>query len=84
MKVDAAQIVSVLLIGLVAGWLASFIVGGGSLVKYIIWGVIGSVVGGVVLPALGIEIKLGHPLANQIAIGTIGAVILVLVARFIA
>ena len=32
-----------LLIGLVAGWLASFIVGGGgSILKYLVWGILGS------------------------------------------
>ena len=81
---DPKGIVAVVLIGLVAGWLASFVVGGGSLIKYIIWGVLGSVLGGVLLPALGVSIKLGHPLVNQIVVGAIGAIVLVMVVRLIA
>ena len=77
-------IVAVLLIGLVAGWLASVVVGGGGLIRYIIWGLLGSVVGGFILPALGISIRLGNPLVNQIAIATVGAIIVVLLARLIA
>ena len=81
---DPKGIVAVVLIGLVAGWLASFVVGGGGLIKYIIWGVLGSILGGVLLPALGVKIKLGHPLANQIITATIGAIVVVLIARLVS
>lgn len=79
----AQNIVAILLIGLVAGWLASLVVGGGSLVKYIIWGVLGAVVGGIALPAAGIQIDVGNPLLNVIIVATIGAIILVVIARVI-
>jgi hypothetical protein len=49
MKMDAKSLIIFLLIGLVAGWLASFVVGGGSLIKYLIWGVLGAFVGPFVL-----------------------------------
>jgi len=78
------NIVVVIVFGLVVGWLASLIVGGGSIVKYIIWGLLGSVLGGIIVPAAGINIDLGHPLVSTIAVSTIGAVVLVLVARLIA
>lgn len=77
------QIVVVLVFGLVVGWLASLIVGGGSLVKYIIWGLLGAIVGGFLVPALGIPINLGHPLVNAVATATLGAIVLVLIARLI-
>ncbi|MGF1503048.1 MAG: GlsB/YeaQ/YmgE family stress response membrane protein [Paracoccaceae bacterium] len=80
----AQQIIAVLVIGLVAGWLASLVVGGGGLLTYIIWGVLGSVVGGIVLPAVGIQIKTGNPLVSQIIVATLGAILLVVVARLIA
>jgi uncharacterized membrane protein YeaQ/YmgE (transglycosylase-associated protein family) len=80
----ARQIVVVLAVGLAAGWLASLVVGGGGLVKYLVWGLLGSVVGGIALPLAGIRISLGSPLLSQIAVATIGAIILVLVARLIA
>lgn len=77
-------IIATLLIGLVAGWLASFVVGGGGPLKYIVWGVLGAIVGGLLLPALGISINLGPVIVNQILVAAIGAVVLVLVARAIA
>jgi len=77
-------IIATLLIGLVAGWLASFVVGGGGPLKYIVWGILGAIVGGIVLPALGVTINLGSPVVNQIVVAAIGAVLLVLVARAIA
>ncbi|MEL6766707.1 MAG: GlsB/YeaQ/YmgE family stress response membrane protein [Pseudomonadota bacterium] len=78
------SLIAVAVIGIVAGWLASFIVGGGGLIKYLIWGVLGSVVGGVVLPLFGVNINTGTPLLDTILVATIGAVLLVLVARLIA
>lgn len=82
MAVDG--IVATLLTGLVAGWLASFVVGGGGIIKYIVWGVLGAFVGGLLLPAFGIAIDLGPALVNQIVVATIGAIVLVLVARVVA
>ncbi|PKP67737.1 MAG: GlsB/YeaQ/YmgE family stress response membrane protein [Alphaproteobacteria bacterium HGW-Alphaproteobacteria-8] len=84
MSVSVPGLVAALAIGLVAGWLASLVVGGGGLLKYIIWGVLGSVVGGFLLPALGVSINLGAPLVNQIVVSAIGAIVLVLVARVIS
>ena len=71
------------LIGLVAGFLASFIVGGGGLVQYLLSGVIGAFVGGYALSAAGINLGIKNPLASQIVTATIGAIIVVLVARLI-
>ncbi len=80
---DQKGIIAMLVIGLVAGWLASFIVGGGGLISYLIWGVLGSILGGMLLPKLGVKIDLGNALVNQIVVATIGAVVLVLVGRLI-
>jgi uncharacterized membrane protein YeaQ/YmgE (transglycosylase-associated protein family) len=74
-----------LLIGLVAGWLASFIVGGGgSLIKYLVWGVLGSFVGSSVLRVLGISLGLRNEVARDIVTATIGAILVVIFARLIA
>lgn len=80
---DQKGIIAVLLIGLVAGWLASFIVGGGGLISYLIWGVLGSILGGILLPKVGVKIDLGNALMNQIVVATIGAIVLVLVGRLV-
>ena len=71
-------------IGIVAGFLASFIVGGGGLIQYLLSGVIGAFVGGYVLNAAGVNLGISNPLAAQIATATIGAILVVLAARLIA
>ncbi|MEM6488501.1 MAG: GlsB/YeaQ/YmgE family stress response membrane protein [Pseudomonadota bacterium] len=80
---DARALLISLAIGIIAGWLASFVVGGGSLIKYLIWGVLGSFVGGWLLPTLGVSINTGYDLVDQIAVSTIGAIVLVFVARLV-
>jgi uncharacterized membrane protein YeaQ/YmgE (transglycosylase-associated protein family) len=72
-----------LLIGLVAGWLASLIVGGSGLIAYLVSGVTGAFVGPVVLDALRVNLAIGGPLVSMILVSAIGAVIVVLVARLI-
>ena len=70
-------------IGIVAGFLASIIVGGGGLIQYLVSGVVGAFVGGYVLSALGINLGIKNALASQVATATIGAVVVVLLARLI-
>ena len=81
------QLKSVLIwivIGLVAGWLASIVVGGGGLVRYIITGLIGAVVGGFLVNYFNVPIDLGNAIVNQIVVAAGGAVIVVFLARLIA
>lgn len=77
-------IVVIAVIGLIAGFLASFIVGGGGLLRYLVSGVIGSFVGGFLLSALGVNLGIRNALASQIVTATIGAIVVVLAARLIA
>ncbi len=44
------------LVGIVAGFLASIVVGGGGVLQYLVSGVIGAFVGGYLLRALGINL----------------------------
>lgn len=76
-------LIAAALIGVIAGWLASFIVGGGGLIKYLVWGVLGSFVGGFLLPRIGVEIATGFAFLDAVIVSAIGAVVLVLVARLI-
>jgi uncharacterized membrane protein YeaQ/YmgE (transglycosylase-associated protein family) len=78
------SLVIALVIGAVAGWLASLVMGGGGLVRYIITGIIGSFVGSFLLSALSINLPIGNPLASQIITATIGAIVVVFLARLIA
>jgi uncharacterized membrane protein YeaQ/YmgE (transglycosylase-associated protein family) len=80
---DTRSLLVFLAIGLVAGFLASFFVGGGGLVRYLITGVIGAFVGGYLFNALGINIG-GNSLVSQIITSTVGAIVVVLLARLIA
>lgn len=72
-----------LVVGLIAGWLASAIVGGGfGLVGDIVVGIVGAFVGGFVFRALGVASPFGG-LAGSIFVAFIGAVLLLLCLRLI-
>ena len=81
---DQRSLVIFLLIGLVAGWLASLVVGGGGLIRYLILGIIGSYVGGFLFSALNLRLGLGNALVEQILVATVGAIVVALIARVIA
>lgn len=82
---DLRDLLGKLAIGAVSGWLASFVVGSPrwGLVGYIIAGIIGGVVGGWLLEQAKVRVKLGHPLADSIAQGAVGAIAVIIVARII-
>jgi uncharacterized membrane protein YeaQ/YmgE (transglycosylase-associated protein family) len=84
MKTDAQALVVMAAIGIAAGFLASIVVGGSGLLRYLILGVLGSFVGGFVLGGLGINLGIRNRLASQIATSTIGAIVVAMLARLIA
>ena len=59
------------------------IVGGGGILGYLISGVLGSFVGGFLLSATGINLGIANKLLSQIVTSTIGAIVVVLLARLI-
>ena len=68
------DILVLLLVGLVAGWLAGLVVGGGlGLVGDIVVGVIGAFIGGWLLRHLGIAV--GYGTLGRIITATIGAIL---------
>jgi len=71
--------------GLVAGWLAGLLLGGGGLIRDIFVGIIGSFVGGALVQAglLKLPILLEYPWAHQLLISTIGAILIIVLARII-
>ncbi|HUS97887.1 MAG TPA: GlsB/YeaQ/YmgE family stress response membrane protein [Hyphomicrobiaceae bacterium] len=81
---DAKALVTLALIGLVAGFLASLLMGGGGLVRFLVSGVAGAFVGGFLLNAIGVNLGIKNPLISQILTATIGAIVVIIVARFIA
>ena len=80
-KTDARSWAMFLVIGLVAGWLASLIIGGGNILVFLISGVIGGFVGPLFLRIIGGQINLGSKVITDVVISAIGAVLVVLLAR---
>jgi uncharacterized membrane protein YeaQ/YmgE (transglycosylase-associated protein family) len=73
----------ILVVGLVAGWLATHLVRGTGygLVADLCLGIIGAFIGDWLLPRLGIH--LGYGIISAIVSATVGAVILLIVLRLI-
>jgi uncharacterized membrane protein YeaQ/YmgE (transglycosylase-associated protein family) len=77
------HVVVFLVIGVIAGWLASWIVGGSGLLGFLISGVLGAFVGGYLFTALKINLPIRNIWLSQIVTATVGAVIVVVIARLI-
>lgn len=83
-RIEVRDIVVWVVIGLIAGWLASFVVGGGGIVAYVLSGLLGSIVGGILVRVSGFKVNLGNPVVDQIVIAAVGAIIVVLIARLVS
>jgi uncharacterized membrane protein YeaQ/YmgE (transglycosylase-associated protein family) len=71
-----------ILIGLIAGWLASAIVGGGfGVLGDIVVGIVGSFLGGYLFRTFGVSA--GGGLLGSIIVATVGAIVLILLLRLI-
>lgn len=81
---DPKSLIVFLAIGVAAGFLASFVVGGGGLVRYLVTGVIGAFVGGFLMSYFNFNLGIANPLISQIITAAIGAIVVVLLARIIA
>lgn len=83
MHMSGESLLIILLVGIVAGWLAGQIVQGTGfgLIGDLIIGIIGAFIGSWVLPRLGIH--LGAGLVAAIANATIGAVLLLLTIKLV-
>lgn len=79
---DLQSLIWFLLIGLIAGWLASMVMKGGgySLLTYLVIGVIGALLGGWLFGVLGIA---AGGLIGAIVTAFVGAVVLILLLRVI-
>ena len=80
---DTKNIVIAVVMGLVAGWLASWVVGGYGITQYLISGVLGSFVGSYVLNAAKINLGIRNEIGRDIATATIGAIIVMIIARIL-
>lgn len=71
-------------IGIVAGWLASLVMkgGGSGLLRDLLIGLVGGLIGGWLLPKVGLRVDGGY--AGAIITAFIGAVVLLLIVRLVA
>ena len=84
MNMNTQQLIITAIVGIVAGWLASVVVGGPrGLLGYLITGLIGAFVGNYVLNAVGWKPNLGNDIVDSIVTSAIGAIIVVILAKLI-
>jgi uncharacterized membrane protein YeaQ/YmgE (transglycosylase-associated protein family) len=81
MHISGESLLVILLVGLIAGWLAGRIVEGGGfgLIGDIAVGIVGALIGSWLMPRLGIHIASG--IISSIIVATIGAVLLLVIVR---
>lgn len=81
MDLDPGGIFAWLLVGLVAGWVAGLLTRGSGFgcIGNVVVGIIGAFVGGFLFTLLGIDDSV--ELVGSIAVATVGAILLVLVAN---
>ncbi len=84
MHMSNESILVIIIVGIVAGWLAGQIVQGTGLgvIGDLLFGIAGAFVGGWLLPRVGIH--LGTGLVSAIINATLGAVVLLLVMRVLS
>ena len=85
MRDDTVRPVVVLLVvGIIAGWLAPWTVGAGERLALVLSVVVGSFVGGCLFSALKINLPIRNTWLSEIVMATVGVVSVVLVAPLIA
>ncbi|HEX9321945.1 MAG TPA: GlsB/YeaQ/YmgE family stress response membrane protein [Xanthobacteraceae bacterium] len=83
MPMSGQSLIVILLVGLIAGWLAAKIVTGGGLgiIGDLVVGILGAFLAAWLLPKLGV--RLGTGIVRQIIDATLGAVILLALVRLV-
>jgi uncharacterized membrane protein YeaQ/YmgE (transglycosylase-associated protein family) len=84
MYLSNESLIVIIIVGIVAGWLAGNIVRGGGygLVGDLIIGIVGAFIGDRLLPRLGIH--LGSGMVALVVNATLGAIVLLLILRLIS
>ena len=84
MHISGESLLVILLVGLVAGWLAGRIVEGGGfgLIGDIAIGIVGALIGSWLMPRFGIHIASG--IVSSIIVATIGAILLLVIVRLVS
>ena len=72
-------------VGLIAGWITGLLFGQRGLIRYLLVGTLGALLGGDVIHGLfQFSFGLGSAFLDQVAVATIGAIVVMLLARAIA
>jgi uncharacterized membrane protein YeaQ/YmgE (transglycosylase-associated protein family) len=80
-EMTAEVLILWLVVGLVSGWMASTLAGGGfGLIGDTVLGVVGALLGGILFWELGIQVPLGG-MAGAIAVAVVGAASLLVLLR---
>ena len=78
-------LVTLAVIGLIAGWITGMLFGQRGLIRYLVVGCLGALVGGyLVHGVLKINFGIGNAFIDQLAVATGGAILVTLLARAIA
>ncbi|MGP3699155.1 GlsB/YeaQ/YmgE family stress response membrane protein [Rhodobacter sp. NSM] len=81
--IGVVGVVVLALVGLLAGWLASYVSGGRHRGRYMLIGLAGALAAPFLLIALGVTVLAASGLVAMIVAALIGAVIVLLIARLI-
>lgn len=81
---DWPRLIPTVLLGTATGFVASLIVGGGGLLRHAVVGVLGMLVGQGLTRLTGWRLRTGYPILDEAAMAVLGAILVVLLARFIA
>ncbi len=84
LPVDWRPLLATAMIGMAGGWTASLLVGGSGLLRYLITGVLGALAAEHVSEKLGWRISVGHAWLDKVVVAALGAIAVVLLARWIA
>ena len=85
MNLDTQSLLILIVVGIVAGWLAGTLVRGYGLglVGNLVVGVLGAFLATWLLPRIGVAFTVGNALVTEICYATIGAVILLLLVGLV-
>ncbi len=84
MTIETRALLIFVFIGLVAGFVANLALGGGGgILRYLVTGLIGAFVGGYLFDVLNIDLGIRNRLVSNVVTASIGAIIVVILARFL-
>jgi uncharacterized membrane protein YeaQ/YmgE (transglycosylase-associated protein family) len=84
LPLDWSVIVPTVAFGTVTGFAASLIVGGGGLIRHAVVGVLGMLVGQGIVRLTGWRLNTGYSFLDDAGMAVLGAILVILLARFIA